>query len=811
VTGQIEETHRLYSGDRERVGYDAFGREVQMRVQPSGEPESVVAEQVYIDLVQSPIGHAYTERFVRIETGDLEGIRSAAYLDGFGRTVRCVDDAPEIAGAARYLGTATRLDPGQRIATQTFAAACSAGGTDPHCLGLIDGPQPRTITTTDGLGRPVRIDTPEGIARLDYRSVTRAHPDTGTRTFDVVLTMDPRGALTQRILDGDRVVWVEQCNGALLDPETADLSTAGCASPDVTFYRYAPTGELAEIYDAAAQSVYDPGQATLRLVLDTLGRTLETHDINKAAPTFTEYDAAGNVAREINARGQATDFDYDPLGGLTETRLPTPDGLRSYALTYDPSTRSVAQVDHTLTPPGGSPVHQSTETFAYDALGRQVRKTLQVGSYATLVLETDLDLLGRPTVVRYPDAGTDVAYEYAGAYLRRVRAGRGRELRRCGGHRLPLRSRLRQPRARDEPPGSPARERDRPERSIGTGDGARRSRFSDRPASSHGNRHAQHRPRRPGVSNRPTRAATPARRKPASWGRCAASGYEGGLRLALERPEHNEGVAVLGPAGSDLLGGEAELRPYLADRAAPELRDAAVRDGEEAADQLDPVRAAREVPELASDHVVLGAAEHGSLGAGDLDDKDGLRLRQPAVPADEVLHRADLVVGHLEVRVGDAGQHVGERGEVARPVRLELVELGGDAADGGRIAGRVRCGIALAEAEETQNGTHLALWPQCGPHVNSPGSRPGRARGPQPRTTSGRRPHRGATPRDRAAAPIRRSEPGAGRAGTRGKGTRGPGEERDMEPLKKFRQEIRTWRERQHPLVPGLQRVGRGQ
>jgi hypothetical protein len=151
----------------------------------------------------------------------------------------------------------------------------------------------------------VRIDTPEGIARVDYRSVTRTHPDVGAATFDAVLTMDPRGALTQRILDGDRAVWVEQCNGALLDPETADLSTATCASPDVTFYRYAPTGELAEIYDAAAQSVYDPGQATLRFVLDTLGRTLETHDINKAAPTFTEYDASGNVAREINARGQA--------------------------------------------------------------------------------------------------------------------------------------------------------------------------------------------------------------------------------------------------------------------------------------------------------------------------------------------------------------------------------------------------------------------------------------------------------------------------------------------------------------------------
>jgi hypothetical protein len=85
--------------------------------------------------------------------------------------------------------------------------------------------------------------------------------------------------------------------------EIAELTTAGCASPDVTFYRYAPTGELAEIYDAAAQSVYDPSQATLRFVLDTLGRTLETHDVNKAAPTFTEYDAAGNVAREINARG----------------------------------------------------------------------------------------------------------------------------------------------------------------------------------------------------------------------------------------------------------------------------------------------------------------------------------------------------------------------------------------------------------------------------------------------------------------------------------------------------------------------------
>jgi YD repeat-containing protein len=420
VSGEITETFRMYSGDRDKTEFDAFGRVERSLFRPAGGSDIVLSETDYFGLNEDPAAvqeHAVTR--ARVLAGSTAAVRTASYLDGFGNPVRRVQDAPLQGGQARYLGVATQRNPAALQVTSTYPATC---GANQHCSGLFSGSQPRTVETRDALNRVTRIETPDGVSQLHYRSITKTHPDVGPQSFDVVLQMDPRGNLTQRIFDGERVVWVEECtNAPISSPATADLSGASCQSPAVTFYRHAPTGELAEIHDALTSSPYgNPATATLRYVYDSFGRITTAHDVNKTAPTLTAYNAAGNVEQTTNARGQVVLFTYDDLDRPETTSYPIGGGItQEYSIVYDTRTRDPNQIRQKNISAGGA-VTIFTQGFDYDLLGRLSRSELQYGANATLITESELDLRGRTTRIRYPDLNTEVAYEYEGAYLKRV-------------------------------------------------------------------------------------------------------------------------------------------------------------------------------------------------------------------------------------------------------------------------------------------------------------------------------------------------------------------------------------------------------
>jgi YD repeat-containing protein len=263
-------------------------------------------------------------------------------LDGFGQEVRRIEEAPRVNGQSRYFGVSTRRNMATLQITTTLPASC---GADPHCLALAGGSQPREVVSTDALGRAIVMQTPAGFSKFDYRSVIRSHPDTGSQSFDAVLAMDPRGYLTQRIFDGDDLVWVEECgNPAIGVPETADLTNVQCENTGpnaaVTFYRYERTGEVREVYDALAASNTNPAQASLRYVNDSLGRVREIHDINRTGPILKAYNAAGEVDQETNARGQVITSGHDGLGRLTTMSYSIGGGVtQEYSIGYDSRTR----------------------------------------------------------------------------------------------------------------------------------------------------------------------------------------------------------------------------------------------------------------------------------------------------------------------------------------------------------------------------------------------------------------------------------------------------------------------------------------
>ncbi len=420
TTGMIMEKLRVYSGDRERVEFDGFGRMKRKLFQAASQSEMVLTEAEYFKLNgESDIAQEHVIMRSRLLATGTESLRVASYLDGFGREARRVDEGPRENGQSRYFGVSTRRNMAAMQITTTLPASCES---DRHCVGLAGGSQPRQVVSADVTGMPLTVAAPTGVSRFDYRSVTRTHPDIpGPQQLDAVLEMDPRGYLTQRIFDGDELIWMEECgNAAIADPANAVLSGVTCQSPAVTFYRYEATGELREIYDALASSLTDPNKATLRFVHDSLGRVTQTYDINKTAVALTAYDAGGKVSQETNARGQVVSIEYDALDRPKAMSYPMGAGVtQEYSIDYDPRTRLERQIrQRNITSGGTSTIF--TQNFDYDPLGRVTRNRLQYGSNATLVTETDFDLSGRATRKRYPDLNTEVAYEYEGGYLRRV-------------------------------------------------------------------------------------------------------------------------------------------------------------------------------------------------------------------------------------------------------------------------------------------------------------------------------------------------------------------------------------------------------
>src|SRR5262249_7971952 len=125
--------------------------------------------------------------------------------------------------------------------------------------------------------------------------------------LDVAFTRNAKGDLVRRLVDGNRVVRVEECNNS-----ATTLEGVSCGTPDVTGYDYAPTGELWRINDPIAMANGPDANHSFIYQYDTLGRVISTQDPDAGTST-TVYDVAGNVQSTTDARGLQRIYGYDPL------------------------------------------------------------------------------------------------------------------------------------------------------------------------------------------------------------------------------------------------------------------------------------------------------------------------------------------------------------------------------------------------------------------------------------------------------------------------------------------------------------------
>jgi len=135
-----------------------------------------------------------------------------------------------------------------------------------------------------------------------------------------------------------------------------------------------------------------------------------------------EYDAAGNLTKQTDAKAQVLTFEYDSLNrlvkkkGLSPQAFPqpvvsvvepagtVPVTLASYL--YDDSSKpnSLGRLSKVIDQSG------STEFF-YDELGREVKSVKAINTSGAFTVERSYDALGRLTTLTYPDSSI-VRYEY---------------------------------------------------------------------------------------------------------------------------------------------------------------------------------------------------------------------------------------------------------------------------------------------------------------------------------------------------------------------------------------------------------------
>lgn len=386
------------------VGLERFNRISTLHVTPPGEAQVLIRRFAYQDGLSAPAARPYVERFDAV--GDGSEIASRTYFDGLGNVARTVREAPTEAPTG-WAGRAIRRDYVGQIVRETYDLPCG----DPHCSSLTGNESPATLVVHDGLGRTVSRTTPDGVEVFEYRAATRSQPvGSGTGTsFDATLAKDRNGNLTQRLTDGERAVWVDECNNTVA-PGTTSLSSVSCSTPNTTFYTYEATGEISVIHDAQAvfDNSYNNPRHQLAYGYDTLGLVRWIDDPDGGLREFT-YEPTGVLDTVTNGRAQTTGYDYDALDRLT--LIDRPPGEKDVDLIYDPVTRKVESVDEV----GGYDAF-----YEYDSLGRESRRVLTVEGH-TLVADFATDLLGRTTDIVYPNAsGTRIIYQYEGAYLRTV-------------------------------------------------------------------------------------------------------------------------------------------------------------------------------------------------------------------------------------------------------------------------------------------------------------------------------------------------------------------------------------------------------
>ncbi|MCX5526627.1 DNRLRE domain-containing protein [Streptomyces bobili] len=349
-----------------RYAYDQFG---QMTVQtdPAPDAAAVMAAETDSDLLNptSPDGggitrYTWTPTGLQLSVTDAMGARTEATYDQLGRqlTTTGIERYPSQTNlVSRY----TWDDAGNQTASTTPAGISTTSAYNPA-------------------GEPKSVTDPAGTTRFDYDGLGRQTE-----------TTDPTNRRTTTAYDalGDVTATTDYGTG------TTALRTAS-AEYDAEGNRTAATSP-----GSKARSTY---------AFDALGRMttqIEPTTATASISTSLGYDAAGNLTRLTDGRGNKTVYTFNSWGLQESTIEPStpahPDPAdRTWTTIYDKAGQSVKELL-----PGGV---QRERT--YDGLGRLTRETGTGAEAATATRTLEYDLTGRMTAAGTADGLTRNTYTY---------------------------------------------------------------------------------------------------------------------------------------------------------------------------------------------------------------------------------------------------------------------------------------------------------------------------------------------------------------------------------------------------------------
>jgi RHS repeat-associated protein len=240
--------------------------------------------------------------------------------------------------------------------------------TEGRCTKAVDPAGNALTWVYDGEGSARRIDAAGHEVRFSYDghgALVRVEREGGGITLD--RDRDGRVVAVQG-RDGTIAAFAYDALGNMVET-TNERGAKAC-------HRFDALGRVIELADA---------QGVMRVTYDAIGRIVAL-SFSDGTERLFEYDAAGNICREVDRAGRVTTREYTPIGQLAA--VTTPDGQR-WAFEHDADGRlSVVKNPRC-----------ETYRFVYDRLGRVERETTFDGR----VMEYWYDKAGRVARINFPD------------------------------------------------------------------------------------------------------------------------------------------------------------------------------------------------------------------------------------------------------------------------------------------------------------------------------------------------------------------------------------------------------------------------
>lgn len=379
--------------------YDPFGRKIEVVTpQTSGTFTSTIE---YRNFGQGTGTDPVTKQHVF--TSNALGLLTWTFFDGSGRAITTKSTGPTGSGAIR---TDTQYDQRGQVAQTSV----------PYFEGT--GSLLYRTSTYDVLGRVSQVTNPDGTV------TTICHNGWETTT------LDPKQHRKTETADAyGRTVKVEEFTGT-----QSTCASSGATLYATTRYQYDVLGNLVKVTD-------QPGNITT-MRYDTLGRKIAMSDpdmgrcgdLTTLTPNATypwyptpcwnyQYDTAGNLTRQTDAKNQHLWFRYDALNRRTQKDFTTQKAAgsgdvryiyESSATTFNQKGRIKQVIDAS-----------GNVQFRYDPVGRIIR-TDKLLDGVTYVSESSYDGLGRIVQVKYPTTPVkSVDYVYSGPWLEKVKDSAG--------------------------------------------------------------------------------------------------------------------------------------------------------------------------------------------------------------------------------------------------------------------------------------------------------------------------------------------------------------------------------------------------